>query len=116
MDMTRKRGRKNHSVLTKRELQKPLVLEDVDHRLRSKPYSFTRGSSDAEERERFFKFRTRKQAMDFFRARARRIAKEIKNGVIQNICDTKLSRYLPYARSEWHFVFITECIGRSFKC
>lgn len=80
MDLARKRGMKNHYVLTKRELQKSLVT-NVDSRPRSKPYSFTKDSSEAEEREQFFKFRTRKEAMDFFGERARRIAKGIKNGV-----------------------------------
>ena len=54
MDLARKRGMKNHYVLTKRELQKSLVT-NVDSRPRSKPYSFTKDSSEAEEREQFFK-------------------------------------------------------------
>lgn len=54
VDMGRKRGMKNNFVLTKRELQWSLDLENVDHRLKSKPYSFTKDSSDAEERERGF--------------------------------------------------------------
>ena len=82
VDMGRKRGMKNYFVLTKRELRWSLDLENVDHRLKSKPYSFTKDSSDAEERERFFKFRTRKEPKDFFGARVRTIVKGNKNSVM----------------------------------
>ena len=93
VDMGRKRGMKNYFVLTKRELQWSLDLENVDHRLKSKPYSFTKDSSDAEERERFFKFRTRKEPKDFFGARVRTIAKGNKNSV--------MSKYMRSQSCEW---------------
>lgn len=82
VDMGRERGMKNYFVLTKRELRWSLDLENVDHRLKSKPYSFTKDSSDAGEREQFFKFRTRKEPKDFFGARVRTIVKGNKNSVM----------------------------------
>lgn len=48
VDIGRKRGMKSYFVLTKRGLQWSLDLENVDHSLKSKLYSFTKDSSDAE--------------------------------------------------------------------
>lgn len=46
MDMARKRGIKNYLFLTKGELWESFSLRNIDHRLRSKPYTFTINSSD----------------------------------------------------------------------
>lgn len=62
-------------------LQESLTLENVNHRLRSKPYTFTKDSSDAKERKRF-EFRTRTKAMDFFRMSVSRLAKGMQKGVV----------------------------------
>lgn len=54
------------------------AAKELTLRPRSKPYSFTKDSSDAEERERFLKFRTRKEAMDFFGERRGELPRESK--------------------------------------
>ena len=50
MDMARKRGIKNYSFLTKGEFWESFSLRNTDHRLRSKPYTFTINSSDVDSK------------------------------------------------------------------
>lgn len=74
IEMARVKRIKNYTLLTKRELQELLGIENVDNKISSKLYIFIK-ASDAKQ----LTFRTQKEAMNFFRISGSSLAEEIKN-------------------------------------
>ena len=75
LEMARRKKIRNHTILTKYELQKALGLASED-KPRSRSYIFSNSPEES------FEFTTRKDAMDGMNCSSTKLARGIKNGKI----------------------------------
>ena len=101
VEMARREKIKNHTILTKYELNKAFGLASEDDKPRSKTYVFTRNAPKAH-----FEFATRKEAMDGMNCSSTKLANAIKNGKIMiNNVEFKFERKI--GNKKFYFFIFT---------